>query len=76
MSVKVMISAPYMQPEIERFRPIFMKQGIELVVPRVNERMEEEDLLSIIGDIDGVICGDDRFTERVLQSAPRLKVIS
>jgi D-3-phosphoglycerate dehydrogenase len=76
MSLKVLISAPYMQPEIERFRPIFRKQGIELVIPRVNERMEEEDLLPIIGDIDGVICGDDRFTERVLLSAPKLKVIS
>jgi D-3-phosphoglycerate dehydrogenase / 2-oxoglutarate reductase len=76
MSLKVLISAPYMQPVIERFSPIFRKQGVELVIPRVAERMEEEDLLPIIGDIDGVICGDDRFTRRVMQSAPNLKVIS
>jgi len=76
MSLKVLISAPYMQPVLERFKPIFSEQGIELVIPRVKERMEETDLLPIIGDIDGVICGDDRFTERVLQSAKKLKVIS
>jgi D-3-phosphoglycerate dehydrogenase len=65
-----------MQPAIERFRPVFNKHGIELVVPQVNERMEEEDLLPVIGDIDGIICGDDRFTARVLRTAPRLKVIA
>src|SRR6476646_10762717 len=73
---KVLVSAPYMQPVIERFRPMFEEHDVELFVPPVNERFEEEDLLEWIGDIDGVICGDDRFTERVLQAAPRLKVIS
>jgi D-3-phosphoglycerate dehydrogenase / 2-oxoglutarate reductase len=76
MSLKVLISAPYMQPVIERFRPVFSDQGIELVIPTVCERMEEEDLLPLIADIDGVICGDDRFTELVLASATKLKVIS
>jgi D-3-phosphoglycerate dehydrogenase len=65
-----------MQPVINRFRPLFEQQEIELVVPPVNERMEEDMLLEWIGDIDGVICGDDRFTERVVQAAPKLKVIS
>jgi D-3-phosphoglycerate dehydrogenase len=39
--------------------------------------MEESDLLRYAGQFDGAICGDDRYTERVIQScAPRLKVIS
>ena len=65
-----------MQPVVERFRPLLESYNFELVVPPVNERMEEADLIQWIGDIDGVICGDDRFTARVLQHAPRLKVIS
>lgn len=76
MSYKVMISAPYMQPVIERFRHIFDEHGIELVIPVVHERMEEEELLPIIGDIDGVIAGDDRFTPKVIENAPKLKVLS
>ena len=76
MSWKVLVSAPYMQPVIDGFRPVFEENNIELLVPPVNERLEEEDLLKWVGDIDGAICGDDRFTERVLQAAPRLKVIS
>jgi len=55
MSWKVLVSAPYMQPVIDRFRPIFGKYDIELLVPPVNERLEEEDLLQLINDIDGVI---------------------
>ena len=76
MSYKVLISAPYLQPHLDRFRPIFAANDIELFVPPVEERFEEEDLLLWMGDIDGVICGDDRFTERVLEASPRLKVIS
>jgi D-3-phosphoglycerate dehydrogenase len=76
MRWKVLLSAPYMQPVVEQYRARFTAHGIEVVVPRVNERLEEADLLEHIADIDGVICGDDRFTERVLGSAPKLKVIS
>ena len=76
MSWKVLVSAPYMQPVLDRFRSIFEVKGIELVVPPVRERLSEEELLQCIGDIDGVICGDDGFTERVLHAASRLKVVS
>ena len=76
MHWKVIISAPYMQPVVDRFRPFFAESGIDLVIPPVNERLEEEVLLSLIDDIDGVICGDDRFTKRVLERASKLKVIS
>lgn len=75
MRWRVLLSAPYMQPTIDRFRPTFEQHGIDLLVPPVNERLEEADLLEIIGEVDGVICGDDRFTERVLLAASKLKVI-
>lgn len=76
MGWKVLLSAPYMQPVLDRFRAIFEENDIEIFAPPVDERFEEEDLLRWVGDIDGAICGDDRFTERVLKAAPRLKVIS
>ena len=76
MRWKVLVSAPYMQPVIDRFRPVFEENNIEPFVPPVEERFTEEDLLQWMSAIDGVISGDDRFTERVLVAAPRLKVIS
>jgi len=76
MGFKVLVTAPYMQPVIDRFRPIFDKHGIELIIPPVQERFAEDELLGFVGDVDGVICGDDHFTARVLEAAPKLKVIS
>lgn len=77
MTFKVLISAPYMLPVVERFRERFTRAGVALCVAEVRERLEEEELLQLVGDVDGVICGDDRFSERVLTAAvPRLRVIS
>jgi D-3-phosphoglycerate dehydrogenase len=73
----VLFTAPYMIPFVDRFRPVFEKYGLELIIPDVQERMEEEDLLQYAGQFDGAICGDDRYTARVIEAcAPRLKVIS
>lgn len=73
---KVLISAPYFQPVLEQYRSFFEQHDIELVVPIVHERLSENELLQYINNIDGVICGDDRFTAHVLEQAVRLKVIS
>ena len=73
----VLFTAPYMIPFLDRFRAVLEKYGIDLIVPEVRERMEEEDLLKYAGQFDGTICGDDRYTPRVIEAcAPRLKVIS
>lgn len=76
MKYKALISAPYFQPIAERFREQFEKEDIEMVIPKVNERMSEEELLPIIGDIDAILCGDDRVTRKVMEHAPKLKVLS
>jgi D-3-phosphoglycerate dehydrogenase / 2-oxoglutarate reductase len=73
----ILFSAPYMIPFLDRFRPFFDSLGFDLIVPQVNERLSEADLLEYAGSFDAAICGDDRYTERVLQACgPRLKVIS
>ena len=77
MTYTVLFTAPYMIPFVDRFIPVFDKYGIELIVPDVQERMEEAGLLKYAGQFDGAICGDDRYTLRVIQAcSPRLKVIS
>ncbi|MBV6393058.1 MAG: Hydroxypyruvate reductase [Anaerolineales bacterium] len=71
------MTAPYMIPFLDRFRPALSEYGIDLIVPDVRERMEEDDILKYAGQFDGTICGDDRYTARVIEAcAPRLKVIS
>jgi D-3-phosphoglycerate dehydrogenase / 2-oxoglutarate reductase len=73
----ILFTAPYMIPQLEHFRHVFERFELELIVPQVQERLEETQLLAYAGQFDGTICGDDRYTARVLQAcSPRLKVIS
>ena len=77
MKYQVLFTAPYMIPFVDRFKPVFDQYGLDLIVPDVQERMEEVDLLQYAGQFDGAICGDDRYTLRVIEAcSPRLKVIS
>ncbi len=74
----VLVTAPYILPIFDRFRPLFERYGLELIIPgEVEERLEEADLLKLAGSYDAALCGDDRYTARALEAcAPRLKVIS
>jgi D-3-phosphoglycerate dehydrogenase len=75
--LKILFSAPYMITSLDRFRPELEGYGLELIVPDVHERLSEEEILQFAGQFDGAICGDDRYTARVLEvCAPRLKVVS
>jgi D-3-phosphoglycerate dehydrogenase len=66
-----------MLPSAGRFKPVFEHYGIQLITPTVEEHLEEAELLNYAGQIDGAICGDDRYTRRVLEACtPRLKVIA
>lgn len=72
-----MLSAPYMLPFAERFRPVLAHYGIELLVADVEERLEEDEIIAYAGQFDGTICGDDRYTAKAIDAClPRLKVIS
>ena len=76
MTWRVLISAPYLLAVLDDYRSMLEDEGIEIVTLPVRERLSEDDLLSVVGTIDGAICGDDRYSERVLRAAPQLKVIS
>ena len=74
----VLLSAPYLIDSLERFRQVFAHYQVDLILPpKVQERMEEADLLKYAGQFDGIICGDDKFTAAVMERCvPRLKVIA
>ena len=75
MAHKVLISAPYLQNDFIQFEEELIQKGIDFDVYPVNERMEEYELLPLISKYHGVICGDDRFTAKVLDKAANLKAI-
>ncbi len=64
----ILFSAPYMLPHIERFRPVLTHYGLDVIVAPVQERLDEAQLMTYAGQFDGTLCGDDRYTARVLGS--------
>lgn len=77
MAWKILVTAPYMQPVIDEYRPVFAAHQAEIIMPDVAERLSEQELLDLVGEVDGVVAGDDQFSRRVLErAAPRLKVLS
>ena len=77
MTWRVLVSAPYMIPVLDRFQRELEPLGVRLEAVPVRERLEEAQLLELMGAVDGMICGDDRFTERVFaKAAPRLRVVA
>ena len=77
MRHNILLSAPYMIPVFDRFRAYFDRQGIQVEIAQVAERLDESSLLAFAGKIDGTICGDDHYTRKVIERlTPRLKVIS
>ena len=73
----VLVTAPYILPFMDRFTPILESFGLNVVIPVVNERLDEEEILRFAGQFEGTICGDDRYTPDVIAAcSPQLKVIS
>ena len=73
---RVIVSAPYARPCVDRYRRALEQRGCDAVFACATERLEEDDLLRLLPGAHGIICGDDRITSRVLDAAPDLRVIS
>lgn len=73
----ILFSAPYMIPFLDRFQPILECYALDLIVPTVKERLEEDQILEYAGKFEGTICGDDHYSADVLKAcSPELRVIS
>lgn len=76
MTQNVLISCPHLQRTIDKYQHLFLENDIEIDLPDVDQNLSEEDLLKVIDRYDGVIAGDDVFSEKVLLHASKLKIIS
>lgn len=76
MRWKVLITCPHLQRTIDPYREYFSKNGIEIHLPHITQKLSEEDLIEIIHEYDGMIAGDDEITANVLKNAQKLKIIS
>jgi D-3-phosphoglycerate dehydrogenase / 2-oxoglutarate reductase len=73
---RVLITCRQMQNCIEAFLPALQHHHLDVVMPRIVQALSEDELIEIIGEFDGMICGDDPLTAQVLAHANRMRVIS
>ncbi len=75
MADRVMISCRHVHQVYDLFADRF--EGIEVDFPHFRgQQLDETELLGMVNQYDGVLLGDDHFTARVIEAAPRLRVIS
>ncbi len=55
---------------------VLKKSGYDIVYNSLGRRLKENEVLDMIGDVDGVIAGTEPYKKEVIESAKKLKVIS
>ena len=72
---RVLITTTSFQDTPGEHHRLLEEAGYELV--RARGPLPEQEILDLVGDLDGLLCGDDAITRAVLEKAgPRLRVIS
>jgi len=55
---------------------VLQDAGCEIVTPEQDQPLKEAEMISLIGDMDAALVGNDAVTENVIAAAPHLKVVS
>lgn len=76
MREKILITAVNLLADLEQFRAVFDEHDLKVVHPPKGTYPCEEEMLELVGDVTGIIAGDEPVTRRVLEHAPNLRVIS
>jgi len=75
MKNRILITTTSFQDTPGRHHDLISEAGFE--VERARGPLPELEILMLVGEFDGIICGDDAFTRPVLQKClPRLRVLS
>ncbi len=75
MSDRVLVTTTSFQDTPGQHHDLLAAEGYELV--RARGPLAEDEVHELVGDVDGIICGDDAFTRKVLEKClPRLRVLS
>lgn len=75
MADRVLVTTTSFQDTPGFHHELLGEQGYELVSAR--GPLPEQEIYDLVGDVDGIICGDDAFTRKVLEKCkPRLRVLS
>jgi D-3-phosphoglycerate dehydrogenase / 2-oxoglutarate reductase len=76
MNERVLISCVQLQRSLAEHRGRLDERHAELIVPPIEQQLNEAELLELIVGVDGMIAGDDHVTRAVLERADRLRIVS
>lgn len=72
---RVLITAPRALSVFDRYERELAAAGCQAIAAHSDERLDESQLLPLVGDIQAIVCGDDQVTPHVLDAAPGLSLI-
>jgi D-3-phosphoglycerate dehydrogenase len=73
--LRILVTTTSFQDTPGRHHGMLAEAGFE--IERARGPLPEAELLKLVGSHDGILCGDDAFTRRVLEKCrPRLRVLS
>ncbi len=67
MSFRILVTCTPMLKSLAECQERFRQEDLDVVAPNVDQQLSEAELSGMIADFDGVITGDDPFTERVFE---------
>jgi D-3-phosphoglycerate dehydrogenase len=76
MAYKVLIATRSFGSTSQKPWDVLAEAGCGLVQADMSQKMTEERLIELLADVDGAIVGVVPLTARVLENAPKLKVVS
>ncbi|WP_440669499.1 NAD(P)-dependent oxidoreductase [Candidatus Pelagibacter sp. HIMB1483] len=76
MKFNILITAFPFVNEYKKLRKLFKKHNFNIKVIKTSQYLKEKDLIKVVENIDGILCGDDEINENVLKKANKLKVLS
>jgi D-3-phosphoglycerate dehydrogenase len=74
--VKILVTARSFRITPGRHQELLEQSGHEILESASDRPLMEEEMVELIGDVDGAILGLDYVTARVIEAGTRLKVIS
>ena len=72
---RVLITCPPALATSDTYLERLRAEDLDVVLADVVQQLTEDELIDLVGDVDGMIAGDDPLTARVLEHAPHLRVL-
>lgn len=76
MAKKVVITSEFFGRYSDAGEIILKNCNFEVIPNHYNKFLNEDEIISLIGDADAIICDLECITKKVIDSAPNLKVVS